>query len=83
MTIHEGMKEAFRRLGATEEEIERNDRLARAALPDAAQCIGDAPIEAGKEEQFIKAYMALTNLIAEGPTRECAKAYLESRHASN
>ncbi len=83
MTIQQGMKEAFRRQGATEEQIEKVILAGHAAFPGQGEEFDNMPIEPGLEEKFIAAYMRLTDLISEGPARDCAEAYLNARHAHN
>jgi hypothetical protein len=77
MTIKDGMSEAFRRLGATEEEITRCMRMGP------SDGIGRTLIDADKEERFIEAYMKLVCLIQEGPGRQAAEDFLERRRANN
>ncbi len=82
MTIQQGMQEAFRRLGATEDSIEQATRLADTAFIEGAQDVRSIQIDQGNEERFIAAYMHFTELVEQGPAREALESHLH-QHLSN
>ena len=75
MTIQEGIKEAFRRLGRNEEEITQVERIA-SSIAGAAE-VRETPILPGKEEEFITAYTQLNKLIVDGPLSEQLQQAIE------
>jgi len=84
MTIHEGMCEAFRRMGASENGIKAAMAKNDAAFPLIGKDVKQTQIPAGYEEDFVSAYIKLTTLISEeGPVRDYVAQYLEGRVANN
>ena len=83
MTIQQGIEEAFRRLGASKDEIEHTSRVALTFIPDGGFEARATPIDEGKEEEFIAVYMQLAKLIEQGPTRQLLEAYINDQRAHN
>jgi hypothetical protein len=81
MTIHQGMMEAFRRLGCTEAEITHAMRVADSYLQD--QDLRNTPINQGAEERFVAVYIALISEIQQGPARQAAEAYIQNQLENN
>jgi len=84
MTIHQGMCEAFKRFGASQDGIEAVMKKTDAAFPLAGMESQQEDIPPGWEEEFITAYMQFTAFICEdGPVREHLKQELQNRVARN